>query len=348
MRTKNLFRSLIAATLAVVSMSAFAQLTTTGAATAVKNGPGPAPANANQTQVVDFATVGSVMPYNVVPDTNVASMVDNINFLVSEYNWRVDTDPTTTVSVSPAATDHANRRVRAIDGTSLLTNATTPNYYTNYEIAVNWLTAGEYDITVSEQSRNTLGLPQCPGSDSTLRVYVMPRPSVEWNETAFLGPQGTPGDRNVGGCAIAVPGSTTSWAIPVLLESYTQDVKIAYSYTKYTMSGTAGTPVNQTLAASINYNEGTDSWYTASPGSPNSGTVTLLTLIVPDPLVDAAGAYGRWEFTITGVNDMVSRKSGVTNTVTDLPGDIAGQTFTLWSLPTPTTGTIRHVTNVGW
>lgn len=354
MRTNNFLRTLAAATLcAVMTTGAYAQLTTTGTTaggTGVERGTATNIPNAGEPEAVDYATVGSIMPYSVIPDVDVASMVtaDPVTFLPSEYNWRVDTDPAVgTNTATVAATDHANREVRAVGG-AVLTNATTADNYTDFDIQIEWLTAGVYDMAVREQTRNSIGLPQCAGADSTLRVYVMPRPTIDWDETNFAGPQGAAADNVVGGCGIASTapaGSTVN--IPVNITSYTQDMKIAYSYQKYTMAGAVdGAAVTQTLVASANY--GSDAFYAATPAAPNSeANVTLLTLTLPDADANAANrqaAYGKWEFTITAVNDLISRKSGVASQAADIPAGI----FVLYSLPTPVTGAIRHVSNTGW
>lgn len=332
MRTKNLFRAIAATCLAaMISVSANAQLTTSAALPAdyvVRNTNTDAP-TATAPEAVDFVTVGSIMPYNITPDADVAAMVADApaTFLPSVYNWRISGLGT----------------MQQIGGAALTPAVPAdPGYYNENEIQVTWGgTAGVATLTVSERSRNTIGLAQCDGSDSTLNIWVMPRPTVDWSETSFTGPQGTAGDNTVGGCAIAVAGAVTPWDIYVDL-SYAQDVKIAYTVTKYTMAGVAGAPTTQTLVTSGNY--GTAAFYTASPASPNTEIVVLTTLNVPDPEVDRAGAYGRWVYQITAVNDMISRKSGVASQAADIP---AG-TFTVWSLPTPTTGTIKHVRNTGW
>lgn len=362
MRTKNLFRTLAAATLAVVSMSAFAQVTTTGPVTAVKNGPGPLPNVAPaigilETEVVDFVTVGSITPYSVTPDANVAAMVasDGATFHPSVFNWRLTFAGTGTGTLGQLVT-----------GAALTTNASTPvypGYFDQNDIQIAWgANADVATLRVSEKSRNTLGITACDGGDSLLTIYVMPKPSVEWAEASVVGlSNDVAGDRIVGGCGVATPGAPVSYNIPINLESYTSDMKIAYTVDKYTMANltVAATTFTQILApgailpqvSSANYNEGTDTWLTATPGTPNSGVVTLCALNVPDPSVDAASfqaAYGKWVYTVTAVDDRTSRKTGIASANTELPGGIAAQTFTVYSFPKPITGTIKHVANVGW
>jgi len=353
MRTKNLFRTVIATALTVVSINAFGQgKTTTGTANTVRATTTNIP-TATRPEAVDFVTIGSKMPYSVTPDANVAAAVDGINFLVSEYNWRVDIDPAAgTNTLTPAATNDATRTVRAADGTTVLSAATTADYYTNTDVTVNWLAIGQYDITVKEQSRNTLGFPFCSGIDSSVRVYVMPKPTATFIEAGTLAGatniEGTiNNDAIVGGCGVA--NTTVSFNVTF---TGTEAYAIAYQsvFTPFS-TGIPGAAVPATATGL-----GLLNFYSATPAVPNTEALTgVFTFAVP------AATYGKYVFTLTSVTDRISRKTladaNGNGTANDQdPGTLVNTTgaaapiLTLYSLPTPTTGAVRHVDNsvTGW
>ncbi len=338
MRTKNLFRSIVAATLAVVSTSAFAQLTTTGSATVDKGTPYAytSPTSGANPEVVDFVTVGSTMPYSVVPDSTIQTIVaSGAPFQASSYNWRLGTTPLGSL--------------RQADGSTALANiATDPapynaGYYLDYDVAVIWgNTPGIDSIKVSEHSRNNGGLQTCDGADTTLYVYVMPKPTAQFIEAGTLAGAtnivGTANDAIVGGCGIA--GSTLHFNVTF---TGTQDFYVYYS-SVYTPFGGLAAPA---VTGSVTTGLGAANFYTATPTVPNTDAVTdAFTFAIP------AATYGKYVFTLTGVNDLVSRKSltaadmgTLVNTTGSAP---AGPTLTVYSLPTPTTGRVLHVTNQGW
>ncbi len=330
MKTKNLFKTFVAAALcATFSFSANAQLTTTGTATQAKNAPNPPP-SASATEVVDYATIGSKMPYSITPDPTVAAQVDGTNFLASGFSWRI------------SGAGGSFEQVAAHNPLTVV-GAYVPTAYAENNVAVLWgNTAGDYTITVAEQSRNTLGLTQCVGADSTLHVYLMPKPTAQFIEAGTLSGvtdiTGTAGDAIVGGCGVA--GTTIHFNVTFTgTEKF--DLAYQYVYTPFT-TGIPGAPVPLTAN-----NLGATNYFTATPALPNTAAVTnAFTFNVP------AGNYGKYVFTLTSVTDLVSRKSLSTPTqdpgVLDNTTGALAATLTLFSLPTPTTGTIKHVTNLGW
>jgi len=366
MRTKNLFRTLVAATLAVVSTSAFAQ-TTSGTANQSRQTTTNIP-TATRPEAVDFVTIGSSTPYNVTGDQEVGKLYRTVaGFQPSEFNWRVDINPTAgTNSLTPAATDNAARTVRADDGTSTLTVGTTPNYYLDTAIVVNWgNTPGYYDISVSEQSRNTLGLSTCAGADSFLQVFVMPEPIIAFLEAGTVistdnsydtaadntSIVGNPNDGVIGGCGVA--GQYICFNV---VYSGTEDFNGYYQYQYTPFGGAAAAAVTQQPIAQ--QDAGTLAFYSARPDVPNEATNNGAFLFqIP------AATYGKWVFTLTGVTDLVYRKSfnadatkvgsaaaesdeGVVNT--GLTTANTSASLTVYSLPTPTTGAVNHITNSGW
>jgi hypothetical protein len=359
MSTSNFFKSIVTVALgAVISMGAFAQVTTSG--TIVANGvtkgtphayTAPTAAIPN---VVDFVTKGSTMPYSVTPDPVIATVVaSGAPFQASSYNWRFGTTPLGTFS--PALTINA--------GDLPPYNA---GWYQESNISVNWTTVGKDSLKVSEHSRNSAGLPTCTGADSTLYVYVMPVPSAAFN-LAKIGNVAA-GDLNgsvpgtIGGCS--TDGKIIHFAVNV---TGTQDfiANGRYQYTPF--GGAAGSWISTTvgLATFVNdsvvstgikngtggtFDGAATNFYTALPATPNSTTIDAFQFTIP------TGVYGKYVFQLYRVTDLVSRKSfkdtdgivanGYDNVANE--GSLGAQEITVYSLPTPTTGKIQHITNLGW
>ncbi len=344
MRTKNFLKLIVAAALcAVVSSGAFAQVTTSGAASVNKGTPHAYTLpSAVVPNVVDYVTIGSVMPYNVTPDPVIATVVaSGAPFLPSSFNWRLGTTPLGTL-------DRANGST-ALSTTDLPISANDPNapyggtiYTLDNAITVAWgATLGIDSIKVSEHSRNSAGIQTCDGQDSTIYVYVMPKPTATFIEAGTLSGVtnivGTAGDATVGGCGVA--GTTIHFNVTF---TGTENYTLTYQYV-YTPFGGGPSTVTPPAVTGI----GVDHFYSATPASPNTEALTnVFTFAIP------AATYGKYVFTLLGVTDLVSRKSlslpsqdlGILNNTTGA----AAPTLTLLSLPTPTTGTIKHVTNLSW
>jgi hypothetical protein len=166
----------------------------------------------------------------------------------------------------------------------------------------------------------------CSGATEDLSVVVVAEPTVVWNNGGSL---------RLGGCGVA----GTSIGIPVTVTgtdrfqlTYTQD------YIDLTGASTVTGPVTTgNLGASDIFADFT-----------NTENIDMYTLAIP------LATYGRYEITISAVTDRISRKS-LNNYVTETatygdqdPGDFVTTTMIVYSLPTPTTGQIQHVTNLNW
>ncbi len=365
MRTSNFFKSIVTVALGtVISMGAFAQgLTTKVGATLVPNGSpsittfGAADAT-HSPEFVDLVTVGSKTPYVVTPDANVAAMVTGnpAVFKASVYNWSL---------AGAAATGSALEIPAAHTGLTADGNAdgtpTYANFFNENSVGVQWgSTTGACTISVSEQSQNTAGLPACDGALENLNVWVMPRPTVNFDEAATPTVNGnniigTASDGIIGGCGVAAATSTD-----VLLAfdiSGSDQYQVAYKVDYYALADftTPATSGTSTFTATP-FDDGTNTFLSVTAGSPNSVTgITNNQIKVSVPDNSTTAAYGKWVITLTAVNDRIYRKSfnttagDVANDGTVLnSGGAVISTLTLYSLPTPTTGKIQHVTNLGW
>ncbi len=267
MRTKNFFRTIVAAALcAAVSISANAQVTTTGTATTGKGvitntgfGNG-----ANQTpDWVDIATIGSTMPYSITPDANVAALVASnpASFKASVFNWALSGGG----AFSPALTPDGNA-----DGTP-----TYPGFFTETNVSVAWgASTGIYTISATEQSQNTLLLPGCTGASENISVWLMNNPTVAVAEanfnqvingvtaTNFIG---TPGDYVVGGCGVSDPIASTDVYFPLTLTGADQFiVKYDILYTDLTGTPSVLAGLNGTVQTTAKFDAGTNTYLNLS------------------------------------------------------------------------------------
>jgi hypothetical protein len=307
MKTKNLFRILIAASfLAVMSFGANAQLTTSTGPTAVET-------DANQ--ATDFVTVGSIMPYEVTPDATISALVtaNPLVFSPSVFRWAVAGAATGTLQLQAGGA---------------LTPAPAPDAATHFvenQVGVSWTTTGAATLSVFEKSQNLVGLPACEDATAEdINVQVVALPTVVYNET-----DGTAGDNIMGGCGVA----GTAVNLPVTATG-TDLWQMTYHVRHYTLANVLipGDNVDATTASL-----GTSDIFTSFANTEN---MTMYTLNIP------AATYGRYDITVTSVTDRTSRKS--LNLPAQNPGTPTGATLVVWSLPTPSTGQIRHVTNLGW
>jgi hypothetical protein len=322
MKTKNLFRTAAIAMLSAATFSAFAQVTTSGNATATK---------ATLHEGIEFATISSVMPYIIDRDANVAAMVasDPATFQPSEFNWRLP----------------AGGAIAKLGG-GAWTPGTTAGYYLDTASQVSWgAVAGIYNITVSEKTRNSGGLSTCSGADSSISVYLMSKPTAAFVEASSSLPGTNTSDAKLGGCSTA--GTTINLAVAF---TGAQDFRVVASSVYTPIGGVAQAPVS--IGSTVT-NLGTSTFFSATPTVPNSETVnTAMSFAIP---ASGAGAYGKYVITLTAVSDLVSRKSYKDNDLVTPGyqgdnGDLSAgvQTLTVYSLPTPVTGTVKHVTNLGW
>lgn len=376
MRTKNLFKSLVAATLAVVSVNAFGQggLTTAtpvaGADFSVKTATawnGTA-GNANN---LDIVTVTSKMPYSVDRDANQAALdASSTSFWPSVFNWALNVPAAGAFQIPTAVTG------LTVDDGSNGTANNGPNYFTQNDVAVKWAnTPGTYQITVRERPENSAGLTVCDGQVENIDVWVMRKPTASFMESSLWGEQGTAGfvngiavatvigtasDETIGGCGISDATNPTNIQLPIRVTG-TDLFTLAYDIDFYdisdlaTIASTNSYSTAATFDAGLSYLSLVDHNYLVGLENNNN----QIQLVVP------AVTYGKWVVRLTGITDRISRKTlsdpdgdGVANQdmgtilatgeagAIDNSGAGAGvDQLTVWSLPTPTTGTIKHVTN---
>jgi len=308
MRTKNLFRTIVAATLAVVSTSAFGQyLTTTGSAAVDENAANNA---------TEYVTIGSKMPYAVVPDpiANDASIVPAI-YNPTVFRWAVTGASTPTPTKQNGAA---------------LTAAAAPDaatHVTDYQVAVSWATLGAHTITVYEQSQPTaasiaLGLVGCEdATPEDISVVVLAEPTATWTETDLV----------LGGCS---SGAGQTYAIQAEVTGFDQ-FQVTYSQSYQDLIGSAPVVTGATTASL-----GTSDF---TPGG--TETITAYTL--------AAGVnYGTYTITMTSVTDRISRKSLADTDagapVVQDPGGFTASVLKVYNMPTPSTGKVLKVDNATW
>jgi hypothetical protein len=350
MRTKNFFRTIVAAAFcAAVSTGAFAQVTTSGTATAVKNG---TVLSATANQVVDFATIGSKMPYVITNDAAYAAY-GIPGYSASGFSWRLPS----------GGTFEAMTEIMNNTGGSF-----TPKAYSDKNVIVDWgAIAGDYTITVAEQSRNSL-FTECAGPDSTMEVYLMPKPTANFNESKcyyhpaaadIAVPGASVADGKIGGCGLET--MVIHFAVDVTgTEKFIATAQ--YQFTPFS-TGIPGawTAIGDSLVADavdggvVAYiGGGATHFYSATFGSPQSTTIDAFQFTVPT----GAATYGTYQFKLTTVTDLVSRKS-----FKDTDGNVANgyfnasnrgdltvglQTLNFYSLPAPSTQPVKHVTNLNW
>jgi hypothetical protein len=353
MRTKNLFRTLVAATLAVVTMNLIAQptgVTTGGTPTVVKSGANfPA-----DHEYVDLVTIGSKMPYHVTPDQNIVDLITSnpTVFFASVYNWTVAAGGTLQLpgSTSGLTADDA-------------ANSTPVNvgYFKENDVAVYFTTTGAKTISVQERSENNAGFAVCTGAAENIDVWVQPKPTIGFDEVNLANVNGSSiigassVDGIVGGCGVAVVGSTTTIQLPVIVTG-SDNYEITYTVDNRHLDGTANlTTYNVATPITTAKLNGAKTYLDLAAGTNNTESFNTTTgyasfnVVIPTTAI-AANAYGKWIITLTAITDRVSRKSlsdsaGDLSNVQD-PGTIlAANTLTIFSLPTPTTGKINHVNN---
>jgi hypothetical protein len=313
MRTNNFFRTLAASLLAVVSVSVFAQPYPTGNYSPSSWITDSVTAN----NITEYVTVDSRMPYMIVPDANIRKLIDQGVFFPSGFFWRAALSTNAWATTECVLTDTSSVALSADPHSGA-------NYYLDSVIMVEWAATGTYRLWHAEKSNsNVAGLTGCESDMSSLQVVVVGLPTV-----AFIDP-----DRILGGCSVA----GTSINVDVHITG-TDLRRVVYSSTYKGLSGSAAAYYSADTLVGVS-NLFTD-------GTSNPEDVTMSVLSIP------AATYGTWEYTITGISDRVSRKSlsrvagnGAT-AGTEYP--LATTTLKVYSLPTPTTKAIRHITNLNW
>lgn len=336
MRTKNLFKILFAASLAVFSVSTFAQ-TTSGVYTLGTLVDSTSGAN----EVTEYVTVGATMPYAVNPDANILNLRNTGVFKPSEFYWNVD--DAGSLGTSWTETNYTIRDTNAAALT--LSGAGNGNnafpYTLDSIVSVHWLTTGAYKLWTNESPvSNTAGISACAGTPSSLTVHVLAKPTITWTDGA---------DSASGGCGVAGVQTILVQADLTGSDRYS----ITYDSTYYLLNGTVSSSGTKTVA----YDGGTSIFVSEA----NSDAAHTITSWAP-----AGGTYGYVKYTITKLSDRISRKS-LANGVGGNNGNVFGSTpaapgvntdgtlatidnsvYTVYSLPAPSARPVRHVTNLGW
>jgi hypothetical protein len=366
MRTKNLFRTLAAVGLAVISTSMFGQATSV-TATAPTAGPETAPAyNDNDytdtvggaatdyTEYYDYVTVGSKMPYVVRKDANIDLMIASglytpSVFKINVYDgtaWGADWDET-----SFAITDNAGGALSLQPNTAYTVAAQEAFPYTlDSSYVIYWKDKGAInaitDRVIMMQEwpvSNTAGMVTCPGINSTLTVKVVDKPIVDWDDD--LAAANGPWVNSSCGGNIVVNVDYQGFG----------SVKVAYDSTAYNLAGTQTSTGRDTTT------------FTQLFGVPSLQNAQRLTNWNP------GATYGYVDYTIVFVNDLISRKSlttaaggtflsvaggthtGITAGMdptfannTEAGANMPFHKYRIYSLPVPSARPIKHVQNTGW
>jgi gliding motility-associated-like protein len=131
-------------------------------------------ANNDNDTLMEYATVGSVMPYKVSPFGSGA--LKEI-FAPSMFKWWLNGNAT-------------GYELLKIDGKVPLQLLPPPNhvYYPDSAIAIRWIKPGRYNIRVSEKVLPKNGFNVCDHTESvrTLDVQVFNKPSVAWKDTSSV------------------------------------------------------------------------------------------------------------------------------------------------------------------
>jgi len=316
MRTSKLTLAMAAAFFAASSL--FGQVTTSYLNVAAGDGVDTTLA----VEKIDYVTVGSTMPYSVLPDQTINSLRTN-TIVESQFSWVVsggtngalrDTSITTALIAPVAAPWYANP------------NGATSN--AAFVGSYNWNALGSWTITVTERTVDGASAGTMTGctdaTPETLPVTVIARPTAFWTESA-ANTGFTKGDCWDGAADITI--GLTVGGSGVYQLSYDMDFSGIDDITTVDGSETK----TDTVVVS-------DAFVYATPTV--AGVTTGEIVYVP-----AAGAFGKYVFEMTNITDHISRKSGVNAIGTDLCG--VGEEYTMYLMPTPVTQPVRHIKNVG-
>lgn len=361
MRTKNLFKvfATLVALFSVLTLTNAQNYITTSGYTNLTYPTGDgsfvdttAGAGDNYTELV---TVGSVTPYLIRQDVNIARLIATGVYNPSVFYFGIGI-----AAAAPAASfstvDYTVKdTLNANLSLSLLGTAAqqAAPYTLDTSFAVNWLTTGSRTIYVKESPISAIaGVDACDGIFSRLGVTVYPKPVVDWND-----------DQTAGGTGPWVVSACSGASTPISVDfiGY-DDVRVVYDSIFTNLSG----------ATSLAGTDSTD--FAGGFGVQNSQTAQTLTTWDGD--LDRTGAvlgtprYGFVTYTIRYVNDPISRKSLKRNLATAAYGAVAsaantdvnlatgGNTlasanipshnYRVYFLPTPSARPIKHLTNTGW
>ena len=130
--------------------------------------------NNDRDTLVEYATVGSIMPYKVSPFPS-GALKDIFN--PSLFKWWLNGNA-------------IGYELLKIDGITPLQQLPPPNhvYYPDSAIAIRWIKPGKYNIKVYEKVLPKEGFKVCDHAESisTLDVLVFNKPSVDWYDTSTV------------------------------------------------------------------------------------------------------------------------------------------------------------------
>ncbi|MDP4115601.1 MAG: hypothetical protein Q8903_05675 [Bacteroidota bacterium] len=217
----------------------------------------------------------------------------------------------TVTDVSGSAVPGAYTLYNAAGPGSLTNDADATNnagYFTENEISVYWPTVGNYKLNTTERVRVT---PFCSGNPVSQEVHVLNRPKVtSWNVTTSPTSCGLTGNVSI---PFKCNGSRT--------------ITVAYSVTYTPLTGSPSAPTTGTATVDLGS--------TVYDATDKDGAITI-------PVTSTN--YGTYSVQITGVTDNVTTKcfSSYTTAAADMPA----AAYVFYSLPTPQTQPIQHVTNL--
>lgn len=318
MRTNNFFKSIVTVALsAVISMGAFAQSTTAHVASVD---------NTAANEGTDYVTKGAEVPYQISSTLQIWDLIAQGVLVPSVYNWSIGAGPT--IYKSDGTT--AATTVAGLLGTENFP-AAGAGFYVDTLIYIKYPATGALVLSVHERTvSNVAGIAGCLDAVGwTQNIQVTNRPSVVFNSPTA----------NVGGCGVA----GVAYNIPLTVSgSNNPIVTYGIDYTS-----TAGA-VTHTVPAGTTVN---DAGFVAPTGWTALSVDNPVTNVAI-PFTPAAGNYGKYVVTVTAITDRISRKS-LDKAIAGAqdPGDVVlsgPATLTIYAYPTPTTGKIKHVTNLGW
>jgi hypothetical protein len=363
MRTKNFFRTIVAAALcAVVSISANAQVTGSYIPANFVDTLGKAATFGSD--LYDYVTVGSVMPYEVHKDNNINLMIASGVYSPSVFYLNVndgtglglDWTSKATYQVSGDTTAMATLPHAGSVGANILVAQKNFPFTKDSTWAIKWKTKAAAG-TISDRIiwtfewpvSNTVGMNTCLGDSTSLDVKVVDKPLVDW--TIDLAYAAIPAN-NATAWVLSSCGTGNTNVVNVNYEGF-GNVNVKYDSVFHSLNGAIVHSGNNT---------------TTLAGGSFVAAPTLQSAVKLTTWAPAVGTYGYVDYTIDYVNDQISRKSlarnagglyesvasaanqdpayATTNTVAG--ANMPSHTFRVYSLPVPSKRPIQHLTNTGW
>lgn len=318
MRTKNLFRSLIAITFAIMTTGAFAQLTTNHH-----------PYSTDTTtagETVNYVSQGARVLFATSEDPNIDALITQGVLVPSAWKWT-----SSGVGIQFFQSD-------GLSDTSEVTTAgvedlTGEGLVYDSLIAIDFPNLGTVDLYVRERSiSNISGITGCwDNTPEHLPIQVVSTPTIVFNDA----------DRVMGGCGADQDPNND---IPITVSGsgpFTTALRIAYNiyYTPLTGAGSYVVADSTIIEDGTGFNTG---WANFSVNNPATNTN------IPFNITD--GNYGTYTVTLQAITDVISRKTLDASTgfeTNGLPG-AAQRTLRIYALPRPSTQPIKHIQNLDW